>query len=112
VLAYRDCGVEIQDFRLYGPEPHRDGLTTHAQAAYGKPVLSAPVRESDLHDGDIVIMRFRVQPHHIGIIAEASYAGQPALNMIHADGEAGRVVEHRLTPDMVTRITQVHRRPV
>jgi cell wall-associated NlpC family hydrolase len=112
VLAYRDCGVEIQDFRLYGPEPHRDGLTTHATAAFGAPVLSAPVRASDLLDGDVVVMRFRVEPHHLAIVAEATYGGARALNLIHADGDSGRVLEYRLTPDMVERITHVHRRPV
>lgn len=110
--AYHDCGVDLPDFRLYGPEPHRDGLTRHVTAALGEPVLCAPVRESGLLDGDVVILRFRTEPHHLGIVAAVDYAGTPAFNLIHADGEAERVLEHRLTPDMVARITHVYRRPV
>lgn len=112
VLSYRDCGVQIHDTTLYGPEPFKDGLVKHVALALDDAVLVAPVGEADLRDGDVIVMRFRKEPHHLGIIAAVDYAGTPALNVIHADGESGRVLEHRLTPDMVARITHVHRRPV
>lgn len=112
VRSYHDCGVDIHDTTLYGPEPFKDGLVQHVGQALGEAILRAPVRESDLCDGDVIVMRFRKEPHHIGIVAAIEYAGIPAFNLIHADGESGRVLEHRLTPDMVERITNVHRRPV
>ena len=43
VLAYADCGVAVPDFRLYGREPHRDGLVARMTLALGEPVAVAPV---------------------------------------------------------------------
>lgn len=112
VLAYADCGVTVPDFRLYGREPHRDGLVARMALALGEPVAVAPVAVAGLADGDVVVMRFSVQPHHVGIVGERDYGGVLALTLIHADGEVGRVHEQRLTPDMAARITHVFRRPV
>lgn len=112
VLSYADCGVAVPDFRLYGREPHRDGLTARMAAALGEPVRVAPVSLGELVDGDVVVMRFAVQPHHVAIVGQRDYGGTPALTLIHADGEVGRVHEQRLTPDMAARITHVFRRPV
>jgi NlpC/P60 family len=111
-LAYLDNGVDLPDFTHYGREPFNNGLETHVEKALGAAVLVAPIRESDLRHGDVIIFRFHVNPHHMAIVATVEYGGQPALNIIHADGMSKRVVEHRLTPDMVKRITHVHRRAV
>jgi len=97
VRSYADCRVDIHDFELYGPEPHRDGLLTHMIEALGKPVKIAPVLMTDLQDGDVVLMRFMVQPHHMGMIAATEYGDKTALNIIHADGHSGRVLEQRFT---------------
>lgn len=110
--AYRDCGIELPDFRLYGREPHRDGLTRHMTAVLGAPVKAAPVRMADLRDGDVIVVRFEVEPHHVAIVGEFDYCGTTALTMIHACGWNDRVLEQRLTPDVVARITHVYRRPV
>lgn len=112
IAAYRDLGINLPDFRLYGREPHRDGLTTHMEKALGVPVAVAPVSLSDLHPDDVLVLRFEREPHHIGIVGTHDYAGTVALTLIHADGWNGRVLEQRLTPDMVSRITHVFRRPV
>ena len=103
--AYRDLGTTLPDFRLYGREPHRDGLTTHVHAALGEPV-SGP------QDGDVLVMRFEREPHHVAVVGSHDYYGIQALTIVHADGWNGRVLEQRLTPDMVSRITHVFRRPV
>lgn len=108
-LAYKDLGVDLPDFRLYGPEPHNDGLITHITAALGDPVAVAPVCESDLQAGDIAVIRFEVEPHHVCIITDYPMGG---FAVLHADGHYGKVIEHRLSPDMVDRITHVFRRPV
>ena len=112
VVAYADCGVTLPDFRLYGPEPHRDGMTQHMRAALGEPVAVAPVAAGALQVGDVAVFRFDHEPHHMGIIGDHDYGGTRALTLIHADGMNGRVLEQRLTPDMVSRITHVYRRPV
>ena len=112
IAAYADCGVTLPDFRLYGAEPHRDGMTRHMIAALGEPVAVAPVSASALQVGDVAVFRFAHEPHHMAIIGDHNYGGTRALTVIHADGMQGRVLEQRLTADMVARITHVYRRPV
>ncbi len=109
VRAYADCGVELKDYLLYGKEPHQDGLVSRIKEALGEPVQVAPVKRQLIRPGDILVMRYRVEPHHIAIATDYLYGG---LAMIHADGHNKCVVEHRLTDDMVRRITHVFRRPV
>lgn len=109
VLAYRDCGVELPDFTMYGREPHNDGLIKYLTAALGEPLVPALV---SLQDGDVIVMKFVKEPHHVGIVAEVDYGGTPALNIIHADGAAGRVLEVRLDSHALSRITHVYRRAV
>lgn len=106
VLAYRDCGVVLPDFRLYGREPHKDGLARYVRAAMG-PEIHAP-----LADGDVLLMRFAIEPHHLAMVVAVEYGGVSAFNIIHADGHVGRVLEQRLTPDMAQRITHQFRRAV
>lgn len=101
--AYKALGVTLPDFLLYGREPYKDGLLTHVQAALGAPV-SGP------KDGDVVLIRYAVNPHHVAIVGTKSYGAVEALTLIHAEGVAGKVLEQRLTPDV--KITHVFRRPV
>lgn len=108
-LAYADCGVVLPDFRLYGREPVRDGLTERVAEALGQPVAVAPVRASDLQVGDVLVLRFDVEPHHVGIVGDYLLGG---FSLIHADGHTGKVIEHRLAPDHIERITHVFRRPI
>ena len=120
--AYAACGIVLPDYRLYGPEPHRDGLVRHVEAALGAPLRLAPVRLQDLLEGDVLVMRFYREPHHMGVVGARQYGDTRALTLIHADGDAparrgeqrvhGRVHEQRLTADMAARITHVFRRPV
>lgn len=104
VLSYRDCGIDVPDLRAYGREPFRNGLMDGLCAALGEPIDDQP------KPGDVVVMRFEKDPHHVALIAQAPYADQ--LNMIHADSMHGRVVEHRLSDDWRARIVAVYRRPV
>lgn len=106
VLTYRDCGVELPDYMLYGKTPYDDGLLTYTRAALGHELPE----DSSYKNGDVVLMRFYIVPHHMAFIALVEYAGQPAINIIHSDGHTGRVLEQRLTPDMHARITHVFRR--
>lgn len=120
--AYAACGLVLPDYRLYGPEPHRDGLVRHVEAALGAAVKVRPVGLPDLRAGDVLVMRFYREPHHMGIVGERQYGTARALTLIHANGDApgrpgeqrsrGRVHEQRITQDMAARITHVFRRPV
>jgi cell wall-associated NlpC family hydrolase len=108
--AYNDLGVTLPDFRLYGREPHRDGLTGHVSAALGEPVAQKPVPLANVRDGDVLVIAYVSEPHHLAIVGSRDYDGTQALTMIHASGHDGRVLEQRLTADV--RITHVFRRPV
>ncbi len=108
-VAYRDCGMILPDFRLYGREPHKDGLVQRASEALGEPVAQAPVAEEQLQAGDVIIIRYDIRPHHIMIVTDYPLGG---LGVIHTDGHYGRVLEHRLSADIVARITHVFRRSV
>lgn len=112
VLAYRDCGVEVPDFTLYGREPHDDGLIKYLTAALGSPVYEAKTAAlaPHLQDGDVIVQCFDKQPHHVAIVAEVMYGTTPALNVVHADGRAGRVLEVRLDEAAIARITHVFRK--
>lgn len=107
-IAYRDCGLELPDFRKYGREPHNDGLVTHIKQALGEPVAVAPVRRSDLCVGDVIVVRFEVEPHHVAIVTDYPYGG---FAMLHACGHNDKVIEHRLADDHVARVTHVFRMP-
>jgi hypothetical protein len=108
-MIYADCGVTISDYRLYGREPNKDGLIEYVTAALGGPVAVAPVRLSDLQVGDVIVLRFEVEPHHVAIVGDYIFGG---FSMIHADGHTNKVIEHRMAPDHVKRITHAFRRPV
>ncbi len=108
-LAYSDCGMDLPDFRLYGPEPHEDGLEGYTSAALGDPIALAPVARHQLAVGDVLVVRFETEPHHIAIASDYPTGG---LAMLHADGHAGKVIEHRLSDQYLERITHVYRKPV
>jgi hypothetical protein len=104
VAAYERLGVALPDFRLYGREPYNDGLLRHTEAALGPSIIGTP------QDGDVVVIRFHVNPHHVAIVGTKAYGQTEALTLIHSEGSIGRVLEQRLTPDV--KITHVFRRPV
>lgn len=105
--AYRDAGIALEDYRLYAREPQKqDGLVCKIEAALGAPVSF--FGRVKLKPDDVIVVRFEVEPHHVGIVGSYKYGG---LSVIHACGHNEKVVEHRLSDDMVNRITHVFRRP-
>ena len=103
-IAYQDLGVDLPDVRAYGREPFKNGLMQGLAAALGEPVADG------LRPGDVVVMRFERDPHHVALIASAPYGD--VLTMIHADSHHGCVVEHRLSEDWRSRIVAVYRKIV
>lgn len=102
LMAYRDCGVTLFAPTDYGREPHLDRFQSAIEAGLGKPVSEGP------KVGDVVTLKTLKHPHHIAIVGNHP----EGLSLIHASGEHGRVVEHRLDPAYMRRITHVYRRPV
>jgi hypothetical protein len=108
VLAYRDCGVETTNYVQYGRTPFQNGLVEHCTAIAGAALPTG----AELQEGDVLLLRFNVDPHHMAIVSTVEYDGVSTSNIIHADGHVGRVIEQRLTPDMTARITHVFRKGV
>ena len=100
--AFKDAGVELPCPSDYGREPHLPRFMATIEQALGVAVKGPP------QPGDVVTLRTAQHPHHLAIVGD--YPG--ALSLIHASGEHGRVVEHRLSPDYLARIVTIHRRAV
>lgn len=114
--AYADLGVIHPDIQRYGREPHKNGLMRVVCEALGIPVwMGKTVKRDILNIGDVLVMRFEVEPHHMGIIGTDRHYG---LSLIHANGRiekaqgGPRVVEHGLDALWQSRICAVFRRPV
>jgi cell wall-associated NlpC family hydrolase len=124
--AYAEAGVVMPDLSRYGREPHRDGMMRVCREALGAPVwegsLGQVVPRALLGAGDVVVIRFDVEPHHMGILGPNSLHG---LSLIHANGmrgllsacgtrhdKVGRVMEHGLDDAHLAMICAVFRRPV
>lgn len=99
--SYRDCGVALEDFRLYGREPDMRLWDAVMERNLGPPVTGLQV-------GDVVSMKTLLNPHHVAIVGDHP----EGLSLIHASGEEGRVVEHRINDKYRARIVNVYRRPV
>ena len=105
VRAYGDLGVHIGDIAIYGRTPFRDGLMAHVRSQADE----VPIE--DMQDGDIAVLVYVNEPHHLAIIGTDVFVG---LSLIHADGAVGvsRVVEQRLTDDKKKQIVAVFRKAV
>lgn len=99
--AYRDNGVILPDIRIYGREPYKNGLERVVEAGFGAPLERGP------EVGDMILLRFEREPHHLAFVGDYLHGG---LSMIHAYGNAGRVVEHRLDEAWRGKIVSVYRR--
>lgn len=104
VCSFKLAGFEPVDKRTYGREPHNDGLREVVEANLGKPI---PLNEAQ--PGDIVLLKFDIHPHHLGILGDHPLGG---LSLIHAYAEVGKVVEHRFDRVWVDRVCDVYRLPV
>ena len=59
-----------------------------------------------MQPGDVVLLAWRrLMPAHAAILGD----GADGLSLIHADGHAGRVVEHRLDREWWGRIVCAYR---
>lgn len=58
--------------------------------------------------GDVLLMRFKTEPQHLGILADYVHGG---LSIVHALSRAGKVAEHRMAPEWWARVVAVYRMP-
>lgn len=99
VIALRDMGHTVHDLKTYGREPYRDGLRQCVQLNFGQPA-------EGIIPGDIALMKFDGDPHHIAIIGDSPFG---YLTLLHAHGAVGKVVEHRLDDYWLSKIVEVYR---
>lgn len=101
----------LPDVKVYGREPHRDGLMVGLIAALGEPVWRGRNPSlSLLQVGDVVCSAFVQEPHHLGIVGDDEIHG---LSIIHADGlQAKAVIDQPMNDVMRERIVAIFRRPV
>lgn len=110
--AYFDAGLTMPDLARYGREPNRQGrMMAVVREALGEPVWQGRGARQVIQPGDVLVMRFEIEPHHMAIAAPDAMYG---MGMIHADGTPGvrRVVEHGMMDLHFDRVLAVFRRPV
>lgn len=100
-------GLTVRDSPHYGREPARNNnafqLAEYLERNFGPPVK----RPYGVNDVVMMKLRPRFDPAHVGIIAPHRYG----LALIHAYGEVGKVVYHRVDETWHSRIIQAYQWP-
>jgi cell wall-associated NlpC family hydrolase len=96
----RDLGLAPEDRAAYGRQPH--GLELKRELDARLPSIA----KDAMQPGDVVLLAWRrLMPAHAAILGD----GPDGLSLIHADGQVGRVVEHRLDREWRGRIVCAYR---
>lgn len=98
VHAVRAVGGDVLDVEGYGRTPHKGHL---AAALDAQPMLDIVDNIADRAAGDILLMRFRHDPQHLGICT--------GDGIIHAYATIGACCEHRICEKWESRIVRVYR---
>lgn len=93
-------GRPTVDLQAYGRDPYQDGLQRVLEANLGPPVLGDP------RAADVVLMRFKSDPQHVGVLADHPEGG---LRLIHTDSALRRVTEHRFSGEWVAHAVGYYR---
>lgn len=103
ISAFNEMGFTTEDLRIYGREPHRDGLKEVTEKNLGEEM---PFTRHSLMKGDILLMKFKEEPQHVAVVSDHMHGG---LSIIHCYGSVGYVVEHRLDDVWFERIKHAYR---
>ncbi len=97
-------GMSFEDVTGYGRLPMPDEM----KKALDKNLVR--VSKAQMQPGDVVWMKFEVEPQHLGIVGDYKYGG---LSLIHAYNGIGadKVGEHRIDEAWIKRIVGVWRFP-
>ena len=104
ILAARACGVKEPTFDIQGYSMQPDGsLLPQCDAHMQR------IGRDEMAPGDVVVVRYGAQPHHVGIVGDWRHGG---LSIIHAENyRHQRVIEHRLWLDGAMRFVRAYRIP-
>lgn len=97
VHVAREVGIEYVDQAGYSRLPSGGML----EAALDRQPGLRQVPVSERKPGDVLLMRFKNEPQHLGICAGET--------IIHAYSTVGQVCEHRLADVWVARIVRAYR---
>lgn len=97
VQVVKTIGLPYHDERGYSRLPHHGRL----EAALDAQPSLRQIPAGDRAPGDVLLMRFKAAPTHLGILAGDT--------LIHAYEQAGKVCEHRMDPAWIARIARVYR---
>lgn len=101
VLSLRRAGIAVEDRRLYGREPHKDGLREELRRQFGEPSRVAQV-------GDIGLFRGTVYPLHVAFFGDYYLGG---LSLVHASNAPteNKVVEVAYSWEWPKRFIEAYR---
>lgn len=104
VYVARRLGMPVDDVLGYGRQPMPDEMRSVLAAHMVR------VPTESIQAGDVVWMRFRKEPQHLGVVGDYVFGG---LSLIHAYNGAGlgKVIEHRLDEAWRRRIVAAWRFP-
>lgn len=84
----QQIGRAVFDLLGYGRDPHKKGLYTALVHNLGNPIQPESMRA-----GDVILMRFRGAPRHVGIVTQLP---DGRLGLLHVHAENKVVSEHGL----------------
>jgi len=85
----RELGLVPTDFDVQGYARSPDGRSLMETAG----LHMTQIEREDMQPGDVVVLRFDVEPQHFGIVGDYRHGGH---SIIHAASREGRVIETRL----------------
>jgi cell wall-associated NlpC family hydrolase len=101
----------VVDRQGYGRVPYNGELRASLVEHFGQPVASAQVGISDLQPGDLLLMTWTSEPHHVAIVTPHPNG----IGIIHSysitpgNSGGGSVIEHRLSDDYLKLIREAFR---
>lgn len=107
VCAWK-CGLVDRsvDVRDYSPTPDGTSLIAHCDRLLIRKELK------DMSIGDLLIISWDTDPQHFCIVGDYPHGG---FSVIHAKGviggKRGKVIEHRLDPDTLSKAVALYRIP-
>lgn len=98
VHAVRALGIDVLDVKGYGTTPNKGRLES---AMDEQPALERIPNISNRSAGDILLMRFKGEPQHVGICT--------GEGIVHAYEPVGKCCEHDICAKWAARIVRVYR---